>query len=218
MSTPRDELRRPSRTRSRSVRAAQPPPGFRYRTEFVAPSEERALLEWIVTLPLTEFEFHGYLAKRRVISFGWKYEYDERVLQRAEPIPAMLLPMRERAASFAGCRAEDLVQSSVAEYRPGTPIGWHRDKPMFGEVVGVSLRSSCTFRFRRRIGAGDGAAWQRFSFVAEPRSVYLMSGPARTDFEHSIPAVTALRYSITFRTLRDTFDPSRRGERVPGRR
>jgi len=193
----------PSAAVRRTVRSAQPPPGFRYRTGFLEAVEERALVEWIETLPLTQFEFHGYLAKRRVVSFGWKYEYDERALHRAEPIPEMLFPLRERAAGFVGCRAEDLVQSSVVEYRPGTSIGWHRDKPMFGEVVGVSLRSPCTFRFRRRIGTRDARAWQRFSFTAEPRSIYLMSGPARTDFEHSIPAVASLRYSITFRTLRD---------------
>jgi alkylated DNA repair dioxygenase AlkB len=195
---------------TRSVRSAQPPPGFRYRTEFVESGEERALLEWIETLPLTEFQFHGYLAKRRVVSFGWKYEYDERALHRAEPIPAMLFPLRERAAAFLGCPAEDLIQSSVVEYRPGTAIGWHRDKPMFGEVVGVSLLSPCTFRFRRRIGTRDARAWQRFSFIAEPRSVYLMSGPSRTDFEHSIPSVESLRYSITFRTFREKgWEPER---------
>ena len=184
----------------RNIRTAAPPPGFRYHTEFVEIEEERELLDRIRTLPFSEFEFHGYLARRRVISFGWRYQYDERVLQPAEPIPAFLLPLRECAAIFARCRADDLVQSTVAEYRPGTAIGWHRDKPVFGEVIGVSLCSSCLFRFRRRVGSD---AWERYSLVAEPRSVYLMSGEARKDFEHSIPAVTSLRYSITFRTLRE---------------
>jgi alkylated DNA repair dioxygenase AlkB len=192
-------LRR-SRSVRRTVRTAAPPPGLRYHPEFAGIEEERALLDWIRTLPLTEFEFHGYLARRRVISFGWKYQYDERVLQPAEPIPAILFPLRERAAAFAECRADALVQSTVAEYTPGTAIGWHRDKPMFGEVVGVSLCSSCTFRLRRRLGSD---AWERYSFVAEPRSIYRMRGAARTEFEHSIPAVTELRYSITFRTLRE---------------
>jgi len=195
--TPRRSL--PAR---RNVRTAQPPEGFRYRSQFVDAGEEQALLVWIRTLSLSAFEFHGYLARRRVVSFGWKYLYDSRMLQPAAPIPPILFPLRERAAVFAGCRAEELVQSTVAEYSAGTMIGWHRDKPMFGEVIGVSLCSPCTFRFRRRLGRGDAAAWQRYAFLAEPRSVYLLSGPARTDFEHSIPAVTSLRYSITFRTLR----------------
>jgi alkylated DNA repair dioxygenase AlkB len=187
----------------RNLRSAQPPEGIRYRSQFVEAGEEQALLLWIRTLPLSAFEFHGYLARRRVVSFGWKYLYDSRVLAPATPIPPSLFPLRERAAVFAGCRAEELVQSTVAEYRAGTMIGWHRDKPMFEEVIGVSLRSPCMFRLRRRLGRGDSAAWQRYSFLAEPRSVYMLSGPARTDFEHSIPAVASLRYSITFRTLRD---------------
>lgn len=186
---------------SRSLRTATPPPGFRYRSDFLAVEEERALIDRVQTLSLAEFEFHGYRAKRRVISFGFKYQYDERVLNPAPPIPEFLHSLRARAAEFAGLAAGDLVQSVVSEYRPGTQIGWHRDKPEFGEVVGVSLASSCTFRFRRPLGPG---AFRRFSFMAEPRSAYLLSGPARTDWYHSIPAVESLRYSITFRTLRGT--------------
>jgi len=183
----------------RNVRVAEPPAGFRYRAGLVEDGEAGALLDWIATLPLTEFEFHGYLAKRRVVSFGFRYRYDERVLQPAEPIPEFLVPLREQAAAFAGRDADEFVQSTVAEYRPGTAIGWHRDKPVFGDVVGVSLRAPCVFRFRRSLGSD---AWERYSLVAEPRSVYLLSGAARNDFEHSIPAVESLRYSITFRTLR----------------
>ncbi|HEY7114620.1 MAG TPA: alpha-ketoglutarate-dependent dioxygenase AlkB [Thermoanaerobaculia bacterium] len=183
----------------RSVRVSTPPAGFRYQSELVNIEEERGLLDGVRALPLTEFEFHGYLAKRRVMSFGFRYRYDERILQPAEPIPAFLLPLRERAAVFAGCRADALVQSTVAEYGPGTAIGWHRDKPVFGDVIGVSLCSSCVFRFRRRLGSED---WERYSFVAEPRSAYRLSGAAREEFEHSIPEVASLRYSITFRTLR----------------
>jgi alkylated DNA repair dioxygenase AlkB len=183
---------------TRTLRSATPPDGFRYRSDVLEADEEQSLLDRIRELPLAEFEFHGYLANRRVVSFGFKYQYDERVLRPAEPIPEFLFPLRERAAAFVGRRAEELVQSVVSEYRPGTQIGWHRDKPEFGEVVGVSLASPCTFRFRRRLGDD---AWQRFSFRAEPRSMYLLSGAARTDWYHSIPAVEALRYSITFRTL-----------------
>jgi alkylated DNA repair dioxygenase AlkB len=192
----------PTRTSSpsarRTVRSATPPEGFRYQPDFIAPEEERALAEWIPGLPLKEFEFQGYLARRRVVYYGWEYSYGSRALQRAEEIPEFLLPLRERAAGLAELPASELVQALVAEYRPGTPIGWHRDRPMFGDVVGVSLLSPCTFRFRRPAGEG----WERYSLTAEPRSAYLMRGPARNEWEHSIPEVAELRYSITFRTLR----------------
>jgi alkylated DNA repair dioxygenase AlkB len=186
-----------SRTR-RSVRTAAPPEGFRYRPELIEPAEERDLVERVRQLPLKEFEFQGYLARRRVVYYGWQYSYASRSIGRAEEIPEFLLPLRERAASLAELEASELVQVLVAEYAAGTPIGWHRDKPMFGDVVGVSLLSACTFRFRRRLGE----TWERYSLTAEPRSAYLLRGAARDEWEHSIPEVPALRYSITFRTLR----------------
>jgi alkylated DNA repair dioxygenase AlkB len=113
-------------------------------------------------------------------------------------MPEFLLGIRERAAAFADLAAADLVHSVVTEYTPGTPIGWHRDKPVFGDVIGISLNSECIFRFRRKLQGG----WERFSMTAEPRSIYLMRGPVRTEWEHSIPEVSELRYSVTFRTLR----------------
>jgi len=186
-------------SRRRSSRSLTPPDGFRYRSDLVAPEEEAALVARIRELPLKEFEFQGYLAKRRVVYYGWQYSYGERRIGPADPIPGFLLPLRERAAELAGLPGAELVQALVAEYRPGTPIGWHRDKPMFGDVVGVSLLSPCVFRFRRRAGA---SRWERYSLTAEPRSAYLLSGPARDEWEHSIPEVAALRYSVTFRTLR----------------
>jgi len=160
--------------------------------------EERDLVARVAQLPLTAFDFHGYLANRRVVSYGWRYSYDEGSLHPAEEMPAFLLAVRERAAAFAGLEPGKLVQALINEYRPGTAIGWHRDRRVFGDVVGISLNASCVLRFRRK----SGAAWQRYSLSAEPRSAYLLRGPARTAWEHSIPAVTALRYSITFRTLR----------------
>ena len=179
------------------MRAAGPPAGFRYRAPLLEIEEEQALIERIRPLPLSQFEFRGYLAKRRVVSYGWHYKFDERALLPAEEIPEFLLSLRARAATFAGRSADDFAQAIVAEYRPGTAIGWHRDKAVFGEVIGVSLCSPCVFRFRRPVGP----AWERYSLTAEPRSVYLLSGAARTDWEHSIPAVASLRYSITFRSL-----------------
>ncbi len=189
------------------MQAAQPdlfrasaalPEGFAYRPDFLAPAEERELVERFAGLPFKEFDFHGYLGKRRVLSFGWKYDFSARELRKADDMPAYLLPLRERAAAFAGIAPPDLQQVLLTEYAAGAGIGWHRDKAVFGEVVGISLVSPCTFRLRRK----HGDSWERASLVAEPRSSYLLKGPARTEWEHSIPAVDNLRYSITFRNLR----------------
>jgi alkylated DNA repair dioxygenase AlkB len=176
---------------------ARLPAGFEYRPEFITQRDERDLVERLQDLSFAEFEFHGFLGKRRVVLFGWRYDFNEGGLKRAEDIPTFLLPVRARAAAFAGVQICDLQQVLLTEYRPGAAIGWHRDKSVFGEVVGISLLSPCQFRLRRRVGA----RWERISVTAEPRSVYLLQGPSRTEWEHSIPAVNALRYSITFRRL-----------------
>jgi len=174
--------------------------GFKYQLDLVSAAEEQGLLEHVQALPVKEFEFQGFVGKRRTISFGWHYDFNERTLRNAEPIPAFLLPLRETAAGFAGLSADQLQQALVIEYGAGASIGWHRDKAVFGDVVGISLLSRCRFRFRRKVGT----SWERASLIAEPRSAYLLRGPSRTEWEHSIPAVDALRYSITFRSLRQT--------------
>ena len=175
-----------------------PPEGFRYQADVLPSEEEQELVKRIRELPLKEFEFHGYVGKRRVISFGLHYDFGEEKLRQAEEIPSFLHKVRERAAAFAGFGVEDLPHVLVTEYSPGTAIGWHRDKGVFDQVIGISLLSPCNFRFRRKIGP----AWERYSLTAEPRSAYLLSGASRMQWEHSIPAVEALRYSITFRRLR----------------
>jgi alkylated DNA repair dioxygenase AlkB len=180
---------------------ALPPEGFRYQADVLSAEEERALVERIQELPLKNFEFHGYTGKRRVLSFGWHYDFGTSRLQQTEEIPLFLHPLRERVASFAGLQADDLPHVLVTEYGSGAAIGWHRDKGVFEEVVGVSLLAPCNFRFRRK----TGSAWKRYSLTMEPRSVYLLRGESRTEWEHSIPAVDALRYSITFRSLRGAF-------------
>ena len=172
-------------------------PGFRYQRELLTESEERALAAWAGTLDLKPFEFHGYLGNRRIASFGYRYDFAGRRVESAAPLPAPLLPVREKAAAFSGHPAADFVQAMVTEYAPGAPIGWHRDKQEFGEIVGVSLLAPACLRFRRRRGAG----WARWTQWLEPRSAYLLSGQARRDWEHSIPPQKDLRYSITFRTL-----------------
>jgi alkylated DNA repair dioxygenase AlkB len=182
---------------SRKVQVS-PPEGFRYQPEIISPKEEQALLERFRELALKQFEFHGYQARRRVISYGWQYSFAERRLSAADSIPGFLQDSRERAASFAGLSTDDLVMAQVIEYSPGSAIGWHRDRAVFDDILGISLLSACTFRFRRPAGPG----WERYSFTAEPRSMYLLRGLARQEWEHSIPPVNELRYSLVFRSLR----------------
>ena len=174
------------------------PEGLSYWPDLLDPTEEIALIDRIAALPFAPFQFHGFEGKRRTVSFGWQYRFDGSGLAQTDPMPDWLLPVRDKAASFAGIQAAALDHALLIEYREGAGIGWHRDRPDFGEVVGISLASPAPLRFRRR----QGAKWQRFSLLAEPRSAYHLTGPARAEWEHSLVQVEALRYSITFRTLR----------------
>ena len=176
------------------------PEGFRYQPEFMTKPEEGNLIEHVRDLPFKEFAFHGFFGRRRVVSFGWKYDFDSAVLREAGPIPEFLMPIRGKAAAFAGIEPSALAHVLVTEYSAGTTINWHTDRPHYEDVIGISLASECKFRLRRRAGSN----WQRRSINLAPRSVYLLRGPVRTDWEHSIPAVASLRYSITFRNLRQT--------------
>jgi alkylated DNA repair dioxygenase AlkB len=182
---------------TKTVRRAAAPDGFEYQADVLPPDEEQALVAQFRTLPFKEFEFHGYLGKRRVISYGWHYDFGERKLEPASEMPEFLRAARERAAVFAHLPAAELPHALITEYAPGAAIGWHRDKGVFGQVVGLSLLAPCNFRLRRKAGGG----WERYSVTVAPRSAYLLRGAARTEWEHSIPGVEALRYSITFRTL-----------------
>ena len=182
----------------RNRRTAEPPAGLHYRADLVERDEERELISRVQDLPFEEFQFHGFVGKRRVISYGWQYDFGDGKLRPSAEIPAFLLALREKAASFGELAATDLPHALITEYSPGTAIGWHRDRGVFGDVVGISLRSSCVFRLRRK----RELTWERYSFIAEPRSAYSLRGEARTEWEHSIPAVPDLRYSITFRTVR----------------
>jgi alkylated DNA repair dioxygenase AlkB len=174
--------------------------GFDYQQALIAPSTEESLVARVRELPFQEFEFHGFKGKRRVVSFGWKYEFSGGgELRKADEIPEFLLELRSQAASFARLEPDAFQHVLVTEYGPGAGIGWHRDKGVFGEVVGVSLLAACVLRFRRKANA----KWDRVNVFAEPRSAYHLSGPARSEWEHSILRVDALRYSITFRTLRE---------------
>jgi alkylated DNA repair dioxygenase AlkB len=171
------------------------PVGFLYRDALLSHEEETQLVAEIAQLPFEPFAFHGYLGKRRIVSFGWRYDYGRRNVDTAEAMPDFLLALRDKAACIADLPAEIFSQALVTEYAPGAGIGWHRDKAIFGEVIGISLLSSCTLRFRRVAAAG----WERRSVTVRPRSAYLLQGPSRSEWEHSIPGVDALRYSVTFR-------------------
>jgi alkylated DNA repair dioxygenase AlkB len=173
------------------------PEGMRYTPELISAKDEHQLIRRLEQLPFTEFQFHGFLGKRRTVSYGWHYDFNGGGLGRAGEIPEFLLPLREQAAAFAGVEADALEHALLIEYRPGAGIGWHKDRPSFGDVVGISLLSPCRLRLRRKAGT----TWERRSLTAEPRSAYLLRGSSRTSWEHSIPPLESLRYSITFRTL-----------------
>ena len=176
------------------------PEGFVYRRDFLSGEEERAIAGELAKLPFEPFQFRGYEARRRVHSFGYRYDFNAQKLEAADPIPAWLQPVRERAEAFASVGPGALQQLLINEYLPGAPIGWHRDRPQFGKVVGISVGAPCIFRLRRRVGKG----FERASLTLEPRSAYLISGAAREQWEHSIPPVDAHRYSITFRSFRSS--------------
>jgi alkylated DNA repair dioxygenase AlkB len=178
-------------------RASDLPEGMRYTRELILAEEEQALVGQLGALPFKEFEFHGFLGKRRVVSFGWRYDFNGSGLQKASDMPEFLLPVRDRAARFAGVEPSALEHALLIEYAPGARIGWHKDRPIFADVIGISLQSPCTFRLRRK----RGSSWERRTITVEPRSAYLLRGPSRTEWEHSIPPLATLRYSITFRSM-----------------
>jgi alkylated DNA repair dioxygenase AlkB len=190
------------------------PLGFAYRDAIITGADEQALVAQIAALPFRPFEFHGYLGNRRVVAFGWRYDYGARAVAPAAPIPPFLLPLRALAARFAGLAPESLEHVLVTEYAEGAGIGWHRDKAEFADVVAISLLAPCTLRFRRK----NGAAWERAAQPAEARSAYLLRGPARQEWEHSILPLDRLRYSVTFRNLAAGPESARRAKPPVSRR
>jgi alkylated DNA repair dioxygenase AlkB len=174
------------------------PSGLRYQPEFVSAANEQKLIAGIAALPLQPFQFGAFEGHRRVKSFGFRYDYTLQKLQPSEPIPEWLERTARAVERFGELPPGSVRQVLCTEYDVGVGIGWHRDKPHFDKVFGISLRSACRFRFRRR----SGDKWERFALQAQPRSIYLMDGEARSNWEHSIPPVEQQRYSITFRTMR----------------
>lgn len=172
-------------------------PGLLIREEFVTPAEEQDLIDRIGGIELTPFQFRGYEGRRLTHSFGWRYDFKDSSFRETEPIPAWLLPLRERAADFAGLRADDFVHVLLIRYDPGAGIGWHKDRPVFEHVVGVSLANRTVMSFRQR----DEQRFRRVKVPLPPRSAYLLTGEVRHEWEHGIAGHHALRFSITFRSL-----------------
>jgi alkylated DNA repair dioxygenase AlkB len=174
--------------------------GFCYQPDLLSHTLERALVAGIADLEFKEFEFHGFLGKRRVVSFGARYDFGDSRMHPAPDIPAFLHPLLDLAGEFADIDSSARRHALVTEYQPGAAIGWHRDRPVFQDVVGISLLSPCWFRLRRK----SGGTWQRHAITLAPRSAYLLRGMVREQWQHSIPPAEQLRYSVTFRTLNES--------------
>ncbi|HEU4959509.1 MAG TPA: alpha-ketoglutarate-dependent dioxygenase AlkB [Sphingomonas sp.] len=172
-------------------------PGLATESDIVSPDEERALIAAIDATGPTPFRFQGWLGKRLTSSFGWSYDFDAGRLAETAAIPDFLLPVRARAAAFAGLDADALVHALLIRYDPGAGIGWHRDRPQFEHVVGISLGAAAVMRFRRRREGG----FDRAALPLAPRSAYHLAGEARHRWEHSIAPIAETRWSITFRSL-----------------
>lgn len=173
------------------------PEGFAYQRDFLSLDEEEDLLTHFRELDFHAFEFQGYIAKRRIVEYGFQYDVSSRRASAAHPIPAFLNCCKDRAAVWAGLTPDEIVEAVITEYPPAAPIGWHRDVPQFEAIIGISLKSSCRLRFKPY--KADG---KMLSITLHPRSIYLMREVARWKYQHSIPAVKDLRYSVTFRTLK----------------
>jgi alkylated DNA repair protein (DNA oxidative demethylase) len=174
------------------------PEGLVYRLDVISREEEANLLQRFEALRFDPIVIHGQAARRTARHFGLDYDYEARTPQPGEPVPDWLIPLRARAAELGAHEPEELVEILVQRYPPGATIGWHRDAPAFGTVVGISLAAASRLRFQR----GKGENRRVWEVLLEPRSGYVLSGPARTSWQHSIPPTKELRYSVTFRTLR----------------
>ncbi|HZU51225.1 MAG TPA: alpha-ketoglutarate-dependent dioxygenase AlkB [Sphingomicrobium sp.] len=178
--------------------------GLRYLPQIITDDEQDQLIAKLSSVELEPFRFHGWLGNRKTKTYGWRYDFDDASFAPAEPIPDWLADLRAKAGAFAGIEDNEFAHVLLARYDPGAGIGWHRDRPQFENVVGVSLGSLATMRFRQRTSEG----FRRTKIELEPRSAYLLSGPSRWEWEHSIAPGDRLRFSITFRTL------SRKGREI----
>jgi alkylated DNA repair dioxygenase AlkB len=181
------------------------PDGFLYQHDFITPGEEASLVEDVRRLAFATFELRGVVARRRVAFFGRSYDAGAAATR---PMPAFLMPLRDKLAVWTGVDGAAFTMALINEYPPGAPIGWHRDAPQYDIVGGVSLLSSCRMKFRPYVRPRSQPAapvrprTATHEIALERRSAYLMTGESRHAYEHHIPAVATLRYSITFRTAR----------------
>jgi hypothetical protein len=179
------------------------PEGFQYMGEALSVADEQDFMRGFETLSLQPFEFQGFLANRRIFTFGRSYVFAGQKPRPDSSIPGHFRPLMEIASQISGESAEAFEQVMISEYTPGAGIGWHRDRPTYGTIVAISFGASCVLRLRRR--ASD--TWERRSVLIEPRSVYLLDGPARALWQHSIAPMDVLRYSVTLRTFRKSIAP-----------
>ena len=168
--------------------------GLEYRPGFITCVEEQTLLAHLHAMDLEPFRFQGWIGNRKTRSYGWRYDFDDASFQPTEPIPDWLIPLRDKAAEFAG---DQIAHALIARYDAGAGIGWHKDRSVFDRVVGVSLGSPAVLRFRKRTSSG----FTRFNLPVEPCSAYRLCGEARSEWEHRIVPGDGLRFSITFRTM-----------------
>jgi alkylated DNA repair dioxygenase AlkB len=172
---------------------------FRYREGSVTREEEQTLIDAFAALRFKPSEFQSHLGNRRVVSFGHRYSYDDRKVRASEPLPTWLKSLAPHVAAFADIPVDGLAQAMVTEYPPGAGIGWHRDRPVYEDVIGISLAAPCILRLRQEAESG----WKRGQVHPEPRSTYPLRRPVRHAWEHSIRPMDKTRHSITFRTSRD---------------
>jgi alkylated DNA repair dioxygenase AlkB len=173
------------------------PEGFAHLSDFLSLSEEADLINRFRELDFRAFDFHGYIAKRRIVEYGIEYDFSARRASATRPIPSFLDSYKSRAAEWAALHPDEIVEAVITEYSEGSPMGWHRDVPQFEVIIGISLKSSCRLRFKPYKAEG-----KIISATLQPRSLYVIRGIARWKYMHSIPAVKELRYSMTFRTAR----------------
>jgi alkylated DNA repair dioxygenase AlkB len=177
------------------------PAGFTYYPDFVDVAREQELISHIQSLPLHAMMFQGFEAKRRVISFGYDYSFDNRKLSKGKEIPLYFQPLIAEVAKECNIDPGQFTELLATEYPEGSVINWHRDAPPFELIAGISLLSDCTFKLRPH----DKSKQNRRSVISVPvarRSLYIIKGEARSEWQHSISPVKRLRYSITLRTLK----------------
>jgi alkylated DNA repair dioxygenase AlkB len=194
---------------------AELPAGFRYMPDVISPAQERDCVARFEKLPLKPFEFHGYQGNRRIYTFGHRYVFAGQEARQDASIPDYLRPLMEIASEISGTPADGFEQIMVTEYAPGAGIGWHRDRPTYEDIVGISFLAPCVLRLRRR----NGDDWERMSAHIEPRSAYLLHDKVRNVWQHSIAPMDTLRYSVTlrsFRTGHSTKDQEAAGPRTRG--